>query len=1671
MPGVIVDSREDTLRVHIPYSGTTNQIPPGFTSAVYDRISDMQELTPGLSVLIRVPDLSSAAEIALSSSGQHGPEARSHGTSFTKHRLPSSLVDVWVEATLSAYNNRGGYDVMLKDATVQLNRSAEDIRALGKVNTLGYEPIADSLIAIGQHVRVIEKGTGGSWKGVIKGRNASGGYEVLYPADGDFETDVPLSELFVPIDEPHGDGGGRVVVTELLKRDCLVSGSQGLQVACKRNNLQAVTAIVENTANPYLGVSLKIVETGLSVQFVDPSGPSSGILRQGDIVTKIGSVRTVDFSEPFYQPYVRPHEVATLSVLRTTGIYEEAQVTPRTNDVDHNETYLRQTAMELTRSEDIAKLLISIGGWMGACRAVSRGWYDAGVMLLNETEQNVNEIYKGSHALEIACYDGHIPMATQLLEKGADPNSSSSLGHTPLYNACCCSTYSARLRLVTILLHHGAAPHGTRSMAALLAMPVAVWRYPQHVLQNTPTGWTVSKVIQASKTTYTLLADNEITETADPVTLASWHPTCSVLYKDKPAVVQLSSIPNLTIALKTANSIIESPLWEVTDLRKDSVLLEICKMLCGDSTATDTVTPRYRPVDLTERHKGDSVFELVDSEELALYLMQTSISRGASASVLCRVHPSYAAGKGWLKVLEELRKLDNPKVDWDDVDHLGMPPVANAIVSSRIDVLQFLLNAGANADSETYDGRHFTLLAVELGDAAVDYLKLLNSSTTHKILRKRDSGALGLASKIGSAEVVSFLLENGASIKSRYGKHLSYEWACIEPSLSKESILLRLMEKSAVPNMAEVVASGYTTALQSMLEKGGSSWVNHRARSTGNTPLINACITGNIDAVQHLIEKSDVDATNDEGRCSLFAACGLSDTELGSEIVGKLLKAGAKVAASEAVPYAASLQNTKCLQLLLSENTCNPNEKFNTLTALDYSMEHPLTCSILATNTDLEVTVADLALLGSEFFDPLEVAIAHGEGIEIDDIDDDFGRTALGWVCMERCSTNLISLHPTEALYCQSNSWKPCTAILQPEGHSCRIVLSGSDENLHVPISRVVERDEYPHAFKGVSVLVCVGDEAWQPGRIVSVEGTAARVEVFGTSEIVEVGLERLNKIHNKTLFVAKLLHQHGADVNAVDSVGKSVLHLSVEVGDDETTAWIIENHGDVRSSGAVIAAVQRGSRPILELLLSRGGSLAEPWHGKYPAMVASDHHIMQMIVDTLEAIQYDVPEEAVPLVADCTRQGWGDIVKQIVQSQPELARKPGSGGVTAIEATCKRGDADILKTLLEAGTRVEESNALGETPLFTAARAGFRDCVEVLLETCHPYSTRALPVAAACGHFEIVELLFKRIEEDDTGKKRDAATETFNGRDALMTAATQTDALLLLQILQGYADDTHLLFFATSGWAEAVDALLSHENAIVTTDGLWRVSDALSRHLSLWPKLTQGVAKNTPECVVVDLQTQEKWHGTIISQRDHRGEHVFTVEYDDATEEEVFGCEIFHIDEQDADAKGRDSWWAIFRKILKFCSGRSIQYARILRIMGTSDPVLNLVQSLRVTSRHGLRLYVEGVREGLPLLFDPSFASLQQNLKKHLCVNPTEPDRLDLFMTLYRKGKGIVAESALSLACKHRWVEAVFEILRTNPKVHSEPNACHYVVNQARDAFTAASESVLAQLSEILDG
>lgn len=220
---------------------------------------------------------------------------------------------------------------------------------------------------------------------------------------------------------------------------------------------------------------------------------------------------------------------------------------------------------------------------------------------------------------------------------------------------------------------------------------------------------------------------------------------------------------------------------------------------------------------------------------------------------------------------------------------------------------------------------------------------------------------------------------------------------------------------------------------------------------------------------------------------------------------------------------------------------------------------------------------------------------------------------------------------------------------------------------------------------------------------------------------------------------VSILLLDHGADIDAVDDVGKT----------------------------ALMHAAEKGRKNIVELLLSRGANLSlVDNRGRDAAYYAKKRGrrvgIGKLIDEArLHGLAKSVQHEQVTGVSDLMRAaGQGDIAeaRRLIGMGAPVGAVDGHNATALHYALESRHDL-IAGMLIEAGIEVNTADRDGNTPLLLAVKSGVPEIVSILIQSGAKvnvkdrYHNSPFLLAIRYGHNDIVELLLRAGVDESINK------------------------------------------------------------------------------------------------------------------------------------------------------------------------------------------------------------------------------------------------------------------------------------------------------------------------------
>ncbi|RUS77619.1 hypothetical protein EGW08_014619 [Elysia chlorotica] len=241
---------------------------------------------------------------------------------------------------------------------------------------------------------------------------------------------------------------------------------------------------------------------------------------------------------------------------------------------------------------------------------------------------------------------------------------------------------------------------------------------------------------------------------------------------------------------------------------------------------------------------------------------------------------------------------------------------------------------------------------------------------------------------------------------------------------------------------------------------------------------------------------------------------------------------------------------------------------------------------------------------------------------------------------------------------------------------------------------------------------------------------------------------------------ICRLLVEHQARIDAVNSDHATALHRAAALNKVEALRFLVEkgaaiNRRDIDNYTPLLLAATYGNTDAVELLLQKGADFhAQDKHDKTAIFLAAEENKIQVLKKLLSKPR----------------------VKQLINESDCYDNSP-------LHIAAKQGYLDIVQCLLENGADLDDKNEEEETPLHLAAKHGRTNIVRELIKTDTTIvndedenSNTALHLAAQCGHYKVVKLLL------DLGA--DVSARNYNAWTPLDLAAskgwTRTCSVLL---------------------------------------------------------------------------------------------------------------------------------------------------------------------------------------------------------------------------------------------------------------------------------------------------
>jgi ankyrin repeat protein len=684
-----------------------------------------------------------------------------------------------------------------------------------------------------------------------------------------------------------------------------------------------------------------------------------------------------------------------------------------------------------------------------------------------------------------------------------------------------------------------------------------------------------------------------------------------------------------------------------------------------------------------------------------------------------------AVGRGHAEIVRLL--LSHSKAELNVKGQRGMTPLLLALRQGYTEVVKYLLEAGADVTLTDEAGNAALHQAAGRGHGAIVRLLLSHSKAELNVKGQRGMTPLLLALSRGYAEVVKYLLEAGADVTlvDEAGNTALYQAVgrghveFVRLLLSRSKAELNVRGQHGMTPLLLALSRGHAEVAKYLLEAGADVTL---ADEAGNAALHQAAGRGHGEIVRLLLSHSKAEL-NVRGECGMTPLL-LALSQGHAEVVKYLLEAGADVtladeAGNTALHQAVGRGHVEFVRLLLSHSKA----------ALNVRGQGGMTPLLLALSQGHAEVVKYLLEAGAD------ATLA-----------DEAGNTALHQAAGggHAETVRLLLSHSKAGLNVRGEGGMTSLLLALSQGHAEAVkylLEAGADATLADEAGNAALHQAAGGGQAGIVRLL--------------LSRSKAELNVRGQ----DGGTPLLLALSQGHAEVAKYLLEAGADATLADEVGNAALHqaagrghaetvrlllsyskaelnvrgqdggppllLALSRGHAEVVKYLLEAGADVTladevGNAALHQAAGGGHAEIVRLLLS--GSKAElnvrGQHGMTPLLLALSQGHAEVVKYLLEAgadvtLADEVGNTALYLAVELDQV---EIVRLLLSHSKAELNVKGQRGMTLLLLALRRGHAEVVKYLLEAGADVTLADEAGNTALYQAVGRGHSEIVRILL-------------------------------------------------------------------------------------------------------------------------------------------------------------------------------------------------------------------------------------------------------------------------------------------------------------------------------------------------------------------
>ena len=910
--------------------------------------------------------------------------------------------------------------------------------------------------------------------------------------------------------------------------------------------------------------------------------------------------------------------------------------------------------------------------------------------------------------LQLACINGQIDLVELLIDKNVDINVSDVYGDTPLILAY----KSKKFNILKLLIERG-ADSDVSNESGNTVMHLACFDGNTYIV----------KLLLETNTNFNVYQSSGLT----PLTLACQQGHLGIVE------LLITKGTHFDVEIKTA----------LMEARENEHYPVVKHLLCNNAdpniVSNDGKTAlhyscsngHYNIVALLLDHNADPNPNGTGETPLIIAfrkrdykIMKLLLEKGADVNGLInnsRTILMSASSKGYQDIVE---LCINHNCDLNITDRFGWTALTLACVFDHVNIVELLLNAGANPNVKFgNEGQTALILVIKKGYFEIAKLLLLKGADPN-IIDINQNTALHYSIVNGYQNITVLLLENNANPNVSDCEHVTL--LMLASKIGCYDIVKLLLDREADTNLSDddgctciMYAShyGYKDIVKLYIDHNVDLSATNKM---DQTTLTLACITGHVDVVELLLNAGLNPNVSDQNQTTPLM---LASKKGRYETVKLLLDRGANANISNGDGwtcnmYASYFGHEDIVKLYIDHNVdlSATNNLNQTALALACINDHWYIVELLlnaGANPNVKFgnkSQTGLILVSEKgYFEIFEIAkVFLLKGADPNIIDNN-QNTALHYSCSNG-HYNIVALLLDHNADPNPNGTSETPLIIAFRKRDYKIMKllleKGANVNGLIDNCQTIVMSASSKGYQDI-VELCLNHNCdlnitdrfgWTALTLACVFDHVNIVELLlnaGANPNVKFGNEgqtALILVIKKGYFeIAKLLLLKGADPNIIDINQNTALHYSIVNGHQNITVLLLENNANPNVSDCehvtlLMLASKIGCYDIVKLLLDREAD----------TNLSDD--------DGCTCIMY------------ASHYGYKDIVKLYIDHNVDLSAT-NNLNQTALALACIKGHVDVVELLLNAGVNPNVSDQNQKTPLMFTSAEGHYDIVKLLLD------------------------------------------------------------------------------------------------------------------------------------------------------------------------------------------------------------------------------------------------------------------------------------------------------------------------------------------------------------------